>query len=256
MADNPAPMPEPTPPPRNTIYERQTRSRRQLTRTRMFLYRLAAPVAIGIVRLWWRMVRVVAVTGRERLERAVAAHGAVVPVYWHAQQLLPLKHLLDCRHFGLKLGFLISPSVDGEVPALLVRRVGGTVIRGSSNMTGARALRDYYEAIAKHGVSPSITPDGPRGPRREAKPGAILVSQLSGKPIVPMAYAASRVWLFPTWDRFVLPLPFSRAVLAIGEPFVVPRGLDAAGLQGWQDELGRRLEQLFEEARAELKSRS
>lgn len=243
-----------TRPPRNTIYERQTRSRRRLTRTRMLLYRLAAPVAIAIVRLWWRMVRVVTVVGEQRLERAVADHGAVIPVYWHAQQLLPLEHLLACRRFGLKLGFLISPSVDGELPALLAKRVGAAVIRGSSNATGARALRDYYEAIVKQGVSPSITPDGPRGPRRVAKPGAILVSQLSGKPIVPMAYAASRVWLFPTWDRFVLPWPLSRAVLVVGEPIVVPKGLDAAALQGWQDELGRRLDGLFREALETLRS--
>jgi lysophospholipid acyltransferase (LPLAT)-like uncharacterized protein len=238
-------MSAPTPPPTDNIYERRSRSSRRLTPTRMFLYRLAAPVAIGIVRLWWRWVRVVEVTGRERLEQAIATHGAVIPIYWHAQQLLPLRHLLGCRHLGLKLGFLISPSVDGELPALLVQRIGGVVVRGSSNTTGARALRDYYEAIVRQGVSPAMTPDGPRGPRRQCKPGPVLVSQLSGKPVVPMAYAASRAWLFPTWDRHVLPLPFSRAVLAIGEPVVVPKGLDAAGLQRWQDDFTARLDSLF-----------
>ncbi len=248
-------MSAPTPPPPDSIYERRSRSSRSLTPTRRFLYRLAAPAAIAIVRLWWRWVRVVEVTGRERLEQAIATHGAVIPVYWHAQQLLPLKHLLDCRRLGLKLGFLISPSVDGELPALLVQRIGGVVVRGSSNTTGARALRDYYEAIVRQGVSPAMTPDGPRGPRRQCKPGPVLVSQLSGKPVVPMAYAASRVWLFPTWDRHVLPLPFSRAVLAIGEPVVVPKGLDAAGLQRWQDEFTARLDGLFQEAQQALRRR-
>jgi lysophospholipid acyltransferase (LPLAT)-like uncharacterized protein len=252
MTDNRGAMADPEP-PKKTIYEQQTRSSRRLTPMRRFLYRLAAPVAIAIVRLWWRMVRVVEVTGRERFEQAVARHGVVIPIYWHAQQLLPLEFLLGCRGLGLKLGFLISPSVDGELPAMLVRKVGGVAIRGSSNTTGARALRDYYEAIAKQGVSPSMTPDGPRGPRRQCKPGPVLVSQLSGKPIVPMAYAASRVWLFRTWDRHVLPWPFSRAVLAIGEPVIVPKGLDAAGLQRWQDELTATLDRLFEEARDTLR---
>jgi hypothetical protein len=244
-------MAEPTPPP-GSIYDRRSRSSRRLTRTRRLLYRLAAPLAIAIVRLWWRMVRVVEVAGAGRLEQAIAAHGAVIPVYWHAQQLLPLKHLLDCRRFGLKLGFLISPSVDGELPALLVQRVGGVAIRGSSNTTGARALRDYYEAIVRQGVSPALTPDGPRGPRRQCKPGPVLLAQLSGKPVVPMSYAASRIWKFPTWDRHVLPLPFSRAVITVGEPVIVPKGLDAAALQRWQEELTATLEGLFHEAHGRL----
>ena len=242
------------PPPTGSIYDRRTRSQRRLTPLRRTLYRLAAPLAIAGVRLWWRLVRVVAVSGADRLEQAVAAHGAVIPVYWHAQQLLPLRQLLDGRRYGLKLGFLISPSVDGELPALLVQRVGGVAIRGSSNNTGARALRDYYEAIVREGVSPALTPDGPRGPRRQCKAGPVLLAQLSGKPIVPMSYAASRIWKFPTWDRHVLPLPFSRAVIAVGEPLMVPRGLDAAALQRWQDRLTETLEALFEEARATLES--
>jgi len=237
-------------PPRNTLYDPQTRSRRRLTRTRLWLYRLAAPLAIGLVRLWWAMLPRVQVVGAERLASAVAAHGAVIPVYWHGQQLLPIRHLLRAADGGLKLGFLISPSVDGELPAMLVRRAGGHVIRGSSSATGARALRDYYEAIARAGISPAITPDGPHGPRREFKPGAVLLAQLSGKPIVPMAYAARLAWHFPTWDRFVLPLPFTRTTLVIGEPQLVPKGLDSAALQRWQDTMRAELESLEEAARA------
>lgn len=237
-------------PLRNTLYERKTRSSRKLTRGRMLLYRLAAPLAIGIVRLWWAMLPRTRVIGQERLDAAIAQHAAVIPVYWHGQQLLPVRQLLAMADRGLKLGFLISPSVDGELPALLVRRIGGYVIRGSSSATGARALRDYYEAITKHGVSPAMTPDGPHGPRRQCKPGAILLSQLSGKPIVPMAYAASRAWLFRTWDRFALPWPFARVALVIGEPRVVPKGLDTAALERWQEELRVELESLYESAQA------
>jgi lysophospholipid acyltransferase (LPLAT)-like uncharacterized protein len=248
-AVNPTPEPDPL---RNTLYDRKTRSRRKLTRTRLFLYRLAVPIAIGIVRLWWAMLPRTRIVGQERLETALAGHGAIIPVYWHGQQLVPVRHLLRTTHRGLKLGFLISPSVDGELPAMLVKRVGGHVIRGSSSATGARALRDYYEAVVKLGVSPAITPDGPHGPRRRFKPGAILLSQLSGKPIVPMAYAARRAWLFPTWDRFALPWPFSRVALVIGEPVQVPKGLDTSALERWQETLGSQLDALYEQARASL----
>jgi lysophospholipid acyltransferase (LPLAT)-like uncharacterized protein len=237
---------------RRTLYNRKKSTSRRLTRTSLVLYRLAAPLAIGIVRAWWAMLRRERVVGGEHLDAALAAHGAVIPVYWHGQQLVPLRHLLRAADRGLRLGFLISPSIDGELPAMIVGRIGAHVIRGSSSATGARALRDYYEAITRLGVSPATTPDGPHGPRRQFKPGAILMSQLSGRPIVPMAYAASAAWLLPTWDRFVLPRPFARVVLVIGEPVQIPKGLDTAALERWQETLRERLETLYAEARGLL----
>lgn len=247
-------MSTPTPPPRNTLYRRETRSSRRLTRTRLALYRAGVPVAGAIIRLFWSATRVVAVVGEDQLGKAIEAHGVVIPVYWHQHQLLPVRYLLAQRQRGLKLGFLVSPSVDGEMPAMLVRRSGGFTIRGSSSATGARALRDYYEAITREGISPAITPDGPRGPAREFKPGAILLSQLSGKPMLPMAFAARRVFRFPTWDGFVLPLPGTKAVLAIGEPVVAPRRMDAAELGQWQQRMQTELSDLYRQARAVLES--
>jgi hypothetical protein len=134
---------------------------------------------------------------------------------------------------------------------MVLRRAGGYVIRGSSSRTGALALKEYFHALTKDQVSPVVSPDGPRGPRFKCKPGAILLAQMSGRPIVPMAYAASRAW-FVHWDRFVLPLPFSRIVIAIGEPRTVPRVLDADALQKWQLELERLLKATFQSAHAAL----
>lgn len=245
-------MSVPPPAPRNTLYRRLTRSSRRLTPLRRFFYRLGARLAGWIIRGWWAMTRVTRVIGDERLAAAIAAHGAVIPVYWHRHQLLPVQYLVAHRDRGLRLGFLVSPSVDGEMPALLVQRAGGYAIRGSSSATGARALRDYFEAITREGISPAITPDGPRGPASEFKPGAILLAQLSGKPMIPMAFAARRALVFPTWDRFVLPLPFTRAVLAVGEPRCVPRRLDAAELAEWQRVMTAELRGLEREARQAL----
>ena len=78
-----------------------------------------------------------------------------------------------------------------------------------------------------------ITPDGPRGPRFKFKPGALLLAQMSGRPILPMSYAASHAWLIK-WDRFVIPVPFSRIAIAIGPPVYVPRVNDAASLEQLQ----------------------
>ncbi|HKZ73034.1 MAG TPA: lysophospholipid acyltransferase family protein [Steroidobacteraceae bacterium] len=240
---------------RNTLYRTLTRSGRRMTPGRRLAYRVAAPLGIGIMRLFWSTCRVVRIEGLHHLEAALAKAPSLVPCYWHQHQLFAAKFLLDQRRLGLKAGWLISPSVDGEIGAMMVRRVGGHVIRGSSTHTGARALRDYYQALVQDGVSPAITPDGPRGPRYKFKPGAILLAQISGRPMLPIAYAASRAWRIK-WDRFVIPVPFSRIAVAVGEPRYVPRALDAAGIERLQAQMQRELRATFETARDALRSAS
>jgi hypothetical protein len=236
---------------RNSIYRRVSRSSRRMTCARRALYALAVPLGLGVIRFWWLTCRVVRVEGTEHLDAALAKAESLVPCYWHQHQLFCGKFLVEQRPRGLEVGWLISPSVDGEIGAMMVRRFGARVIRGSSTNTGARALRDYYEALVKDNVSPVITPDGPRGPRFKFKPGAILLAQMSGRPILPMAYAASRAWLIK-WDKFVIPVPFSRVVIVIGPPCYVPRVTDAAAIERFQNELTNELKRLYGVARASL----
>jgi lysophospholipid acyltransferase (LPLAT)-like uncharacterized protein len=236
---------------RNTIYRTTTRSGRRMTPLRRFLYQLIVPLGWAIIRLYLLTGRVVRVVGEEHLAAALARAPSLVPCYWHQHQLYCGKYLVEQRARGLTVGWLISPSVDGELGAMLVRRLGGAVIRGSSTHTGARALRDYYQALVKEQVSPVITPDGPRGPRFKFKPGALLLAQMSGRPILPMSYAASRAWLIK-WDRFVIPWPFAPIAIAIGAPRYVPRVTDAQALERLQLEMEDELKQLFGVARAAL----
>ena len=236
---------------RNTIYEQQTRSGRRLTRARLLGYKILVPVGLFLVRVVWHWSRGIQVIDAEHTAEALKRAPSFIPVYWHQHQIFCVKYLLEQRGAGLKLGFLISPSVDGEIGAMIVRSLGGEVIRGSSSHTGARALRDYYQALAHEGVSPAITPDGPRGPPWKFKPGAVLLAQLSGRPMIPLSYAASHAWKIK-WDRFVIPWPLSKIVIAVGEPVYVARGLDAAGLARIQSDMEGRLKMLFEEAERAL----
>jgi lysophospholipid acyltransferase (LPLAT)-like uncharacterized protein len=245
------PVPSPQE-PRNTLYRRVAKGGRRLTPTRMFVYGVAVVVAWWLVRLIWRTCRVRAVIGLEAARATVQATKSVIPVYWHQHILFGARALFDLRPDGLKVGFLISPSIDGTAPAMLVEKAGGHVIRGSSTHTGARALRDYYETIVKRQISPAITPDGPRGPLHEFKPGAVMLAQITGKPILPVSIAASRLWRFRTWDRFELPLPFSRVVIAYGEPVTVPRTMNADTLASLQVEMAGRLLALREQAQRAL----
>ena len=237
---------------RNTIYDQQTRSGRRLTKSRQWLYKIAAPIALALMRFVVGWCRVVRVLGAEHIGAALARSPSFIPVYWHQHQLFCAKYLFEQRAAGVKLGVLISPSVDGEFGALIVRRLGGEVIRGSSTHTGARALRDFYQALVHEGISPVIAPDGPRGPPWKFKSGALLLAQLSQRPIVPLSYCASRAWKI-SWDRFVIPKLGARVVIAVGEPVYVAKGLDAAGLERLQADMEQRLRQLFESAKAALR---
>ena len=236
---------------RNTLYNKATRSKRRMTPMRRFAWHIVATIGVALVRLFWATCRVVRVIGDEHTASALAKSPSLIPVYWHQHQLFCAKYLLEQAARGLKLGFLISPSVDGEIGVMIVSHFGGHVIRGSASHTGARALRDYYDALVKQGISPAITPDGPKGPRFVFKPGAILLSQMSQLPILPMAYAASRATLFQ-WDKFVLPWPFARIAIAIGEPRQVPRALRPDALEAWQKDMAAEMKRLFDVARAAL----
>jgi lysophospholipid acyltransferase (LPLAT)-like uncharacterized protein len=238
--------------PRNTLYRKVTRGRRRLSRGRLLVYRVAVELAWWLGRFFWATCRIHARPGIDAARAAVAESRAVIPVYWHQHMLFGVRALLDLQPDGLRIGFLISPSVDGAAPAMLVAKLGGHVVRGSSTHTGARALRDYYETIVRQEISPAITPDGPKGPMHEFKPGAVMLAQLTGKPILPVSVAASRTIRFRTWDRFELPVPFSRVVIAYGEPVKMPRGIDAAALERLQQDMAGRLAALQRTARAAL----
>ena len=237
--------------PKSTLYSAEHRPGRRMTAGRRLLYALVVPLGLAIIRLWWLTCRVRVVRGMEHLETALAKAPSLVPVFWHQHQLFCARFLLQQRARGLQPGWLISPSVDGEIGAMAARRVGARVIRGSSTHTGARALRDYYQALVKEGVSPVVTPDGPKGPRFKFKPGAILLAQMSGRPMLPMAYAASHAWLI-AWDKFVIPVPFARIGIAIGPPRYVARVLAAEGIGALQEEMEAELKRLYGVARETL----
>jgi lysophospholipid acyltransferase (LPLAT)-like uncharacterized protein len=236
---------------RNTLYKTVTQSGRRMTRTRRVLYAIAVPFGLAVLRLWVWSCRITKIDGDEHLTAALAKAPSLVPCYWHQHQLFCAYYLLQQRSRGLTPGWLISPSVDGEWGAKIVSRLGAAAIRGSSSHTGARALRDYYVALVKDNISPVVTPDGPKGPRFKFKAGAILLAQMSGRPMLPMAYAASRAWLIQ-WDKFVIPMPFAHISIAIGQPRYVPRVLDAAGVETLQRQMEQELKALYSNALAGL----
>ena len=194
-----------------------------MTPLRRLYYFLGMPVLRGITRLLTWSYRYEAVIGAENIEPFFEAEAACVPAYWHQHHVLCAGLVRQWIKRGFKACFLISGSVDGEVPERIARAYGAEVIRGSANESGALALRDQH-AMMKKGYSIITTADGPRGPKYEIKSGVIVMARVGGVPIVPVSCAAERAWYLDRWDDFMIPKPFSRVVLAIGEPYVIPHG--------------------------------
>jgi lysophospholipid acyltransferase (LPLAT)-like uncharacterized protein len=175
----------------------------------------------------------------------VAPHAQGAPAvfaFWHEH--LPLLPALVMKAATLPLyrarpmHALVSQHRDGRFIGDVVRRFGLTSVYGSSTRGGAASLRQLLKLLAQ-GDHIGITPDGPRGPRREADAGVAQLAALSGVPIVPVAGRTSRRLVLNTWDRMAVPLPFGRGVLVCGPPIVVPRDAWRDAVPGIVEALNR-----------------
>lgn len=151
--------------------------------------------------------------------------------FWHGR-LLMMPYSWDRSK---EIGMLISNHKDGQLIANTIGHFGLGTIRGSSAKKG-RAAKGGTEALRamlktlKGGDYVGITPDGPRGPRMRATDGIVAVARMSGMPVIPSTYATKSRIRLGTWDRFLVPLPFTRGVFMWGEPIVITKekGEDAA----------------------------
>lgn len=182
--------------------------------------------------------------GDGALRAAEAAGEKPVYAFWHRHLLL----MIYCWKGSGPVSVLISRHRDGTRGARAMESFGLGAVRGSTSRGGTGALKAMIRN-SRAGHTLAFTPDGPRGPVGEVKPGVVATAAAAGRPIQPVALAASRAWRLSSWDRFLVPKPFSRVVLAYGELFPVPRGAD---LEAAARELARRLDALERRAEREV----
>lgn len=139
--------------------------------------------------------------------------------FWHGRMAM-IPFMWRWPH--KKIVALISAHSDGMMVARTFKRLNVDYVSGSTNRGGVRAFKALMDVLNRRDVV-AIIPDGPRGPARKLSEGIILLAKHSGQPIVPIAYASSRFITFNSWDRFQLPLPFSRGVFIYGDPIFVPQ---------------------------------
>lgn len=170
--------------------------------------------------------------GGPAVEEVERGHPLIL-AFWHERLPLipPLRTLMIAeqpRVAALTPRVLVSRHRDGQFVGTIMARFGVSMIYGSSRRGGAPATLEMLRAL-RGGDPVLITPDGPRGPRRQAAPGVAQLAALSGVPVVPVGAASTRQILLPSWDRMCLPLPFGRGVIVAGTPIHVPRdGAEAA----------------------------
>ena len=147
---------------------------------------------------------------------------------------------------GRRLAAMVSASKDGAFLVEILRAFGIEPVRGSTSRRGRQALLELSRQM-KAGLHLAITPDGPRGPCYEIQDGILSLAQVTGLPIIPLGCASRRKLRFKSWDRFQLPLPFTRCDIVYGEPLQVPRKLDEAERDKIREELKHRLEAISPE---------
>ena len=167
--------------------------------------------------------------------------GAKIYVFWHENILLPL---VLRGHSNISM--LLSRHWDADILARVARMNGFGTVRGSTFHGGSAALRELAARAAEGSLT--ITPDGPRGPRRRLAAGCIFLASSLGIPLVAMGIGYARPWRLSTWDRFAIPRPFSRARCIVSRAIAVPPALDRDGIEWHRAGVERLLVRLSDDA--------
>jgi lysophospholipid acyltransferase (LPLAT)-like uncharacterized protein len=207
--------------------------------TKDFYYRQVFPRAgLLLVKLLSSTYRC-RLVGMENEKRILDDHGTVVYASWH-QRFFPGITLFATRK---PIAIMISQSRDGEMIARVVDILGWRSVRGSSSKGGFRALKELRR-LTRKGYRVGHIVDGPQGPFGVVKPGLLTIAQFAGTPILPVIMSAEKRWVFNSWDRFMVPKPFSRVIIRFAPPITVPRRLDAGAFEALRQDVEKQIKEL------------
>ena len=192
------------------------------------LIRIAAFVAALLVRVWMSTMRVRIVSADGQRHPLDPVTERYLYAFWHESLLAPIIT-------RPKIRVLISQHRDGELIAQCCHWLGIGTFRGSTSRGGSQALLEMIRSGGDTHLG--ITPDGPKGPRRELQPGVVMIASQAGLPVVPVGVGYVNAWRLNSWDRFALPKPFSTLVGVIGQPIEVPSSLDRRQMNVWQQHI-------------------
>lgn len=189
--------------------------------TERVLLTFLPPLGYAYIRLLGRTMRLT-YRGKEALGAARRDPGQYILAFWHSRFLMMPFAYPDSR-----LVVLSSHHRDAEILVRILRRFKLDISRGSTTRGGAAGLRSVLRKV-QLGYDVGFTPDGPRGPRRRVRPGVIAIARLSGLPIIPVTFSAAPARRLRSWDRTLVPRPFSAGLFVYGTPLGIPRHADDA----------------------------
>jgi len=205
-----------------------------------------APVLIGgLLRVVGRTLRPdfsLCAPLRERWDRGEN----VIAAFWHDRMLM-----MPLLAAGVPVSILVSQHRDGEIATRALAPWGIRTVRGSATRGGLSASLNLVEAY-RRGDTLAVIPDGPRGPRHEAKLGVIRLAKITGATIFPVSCAVSRAVRLKSWDRLIIPIPFARVTFLVGEPIDVAGSARGPELESYRLRLAERLSELTRAAELRL----
>jgi lysophospholipid acyltransferase (LPLAT)-like uncharacterized protein len=205
------------------------------------LLRIVPLMLVWLMRVWFRSCRVT-IHNQENCFKAEEKDKTGIASFWHYSIIYILYRM---RKYSATA--MVSASKDGEYIARLAEKFGFETVRGSRNNKGVEGLKAMLRAIRK-GNSAAIVADGSQGPPRVVQPGAIFLASRTGAPIIPMVCAASSYFTINSWDRTIVPKPFSHIDFYYGEPLFVPAKLKPEELEEYRLHLEERLNGLYGKA--------
>lgn len=162
----------------------------------------------------------------------------VIYSFWH-RSVFPAAWMW--RKLGIAV--MVSRSFDGEYIARIIEKFGFVAVRGSSSRGGAEALLGMKSELER-GATVAFTIDGPRGPKYVAKPGPVRLSRSTGLPMAAFYVALSDAWVLRTWDNFMIPKPFSKALVRVSPKVRVPAAADDSAMSAFHAGLQAALERV------------
>ena len=216
-----------------------------------FFHKLGGLLGSAAIRAWMSTIEYkVAYYDRAIDPVCPDCRGQKIFIFWHEYILFPIYLRGHCN-----LSMLLSRHQDAEILSHAAHHLGFDFVRGSTKRGGMAAIRQLLRK--SRSMHLTITPDGPRGPRRRLAPGAVFLASKLGLPLVAMGFGYDRPWrIKKAWDRFAVPRPGTRARAVVSPEIYVPPDLDREGLEHFRQQIGRLLNRLTDEAEAWAESRS
>jgi hypothetical protein len=209
------------------------------------LHKLGGLLGTAAIRVWMRTLDYKVAYYDRRVDPIWPdCQGQRIYIFWHEYILFPIHLRGHCN-----LAMLLSRHRDAEILSHAAYHLGFEFVRGSTNRGGVTALRELLRR--SRSMNLTITPDGPRGPRRQLAPGSIFLASRLGLPLVAMGYGYDRPWrVRRAWDRFAIPRPGTRARTVVSGDIIVPPDLDRDGLEHYRRRVESLLNRLTDEAEA------